>query len=80
MKIWMYFLIIVIYLIIDYIFAREFQSIVIEKGYGFIDSRKYFWYTFLFGIAGMLLVIALPNRKRERPQRFLAEDDELPDI
>lgn len=49
-------------LIINLIIASEMKTIVEEKGYS--DSRKYFWYAFLFGIAGCIIVIALPNKKQ----------------
>ena len=52
------FLIFII-LIINFFVATEFSSIAEEKGY---ESKSYFWYTFLLGIVGMLMVIALPDR------------------
>lgn len=36
----------------------EFCEIAEKKGY----SRRYFWYPFLLGITGYLLIIALPNQ------------------
>lgn len=51
-------IILIIFLIVNLFLSREFRFVASEKGY---DSPKYFWYTFLFGIYGMLLVIALPN-------------------
>ena len=41
-----------------YIFATEMHEIATMKGF---PQKKYFWFVFLFGIFGMLLVIALPN-------------------
>ena len=38
--------------------------IACQKGY---DEKKYLWWTFFFGIAGMLMVVALP------PQTVKAE-------
>ena len=46
-------------LIIDYIIAKEFEAVAIAKGY---SEQKYFWYSFLFGIVGYLLVLALPKK------------------
>ena len=46
-------------LVIGIFIALEFASIAREKGY---DDAKYFWYTFFFGVIGMLMVIALPDR------------------
>ena len=52
----------IIWLIIWFVIATEFAAIASEKGY---DDSKYLWYTFLLGIAGMLLVIALPDRTND---------------
>lgn len=52
----------VVLLIADYFIATQFSEIAEMKGY---YDRKYFWYTFLFGIAGMLMVIALPMKNKE---------------
>ena len=38
-------------------FAFEFGEISKLKGY---SERKYFWYSFIFGVVGYLIVIALP--------------------
>ncbi len=63
--------------------SNEFYSIAKEKGY---DSKKYLWWTFFLGIAGALMVVALPV-KRElikngeqdiNPGTLLS--DELPDL
>lgn len=54
-----YILILVFVLVVNVIMATEFQEIAKEKGY---PQSKYFWYVFLFGIVGCLLVIALPNK------------------
>lgn len=45
--------------------AKEFANVAKEKGY---SQKKYFWYSFLLGIIGYLLVVALPDRgkKQER--------------
>lgn len=45
-------------LVISYVLAEEFMEIASQKGY---SNRKYFWYCFLFGVAGYLIVIALPT-------------------
>ncbi len=50
---------IVVGLVICFIAALEFAAIASEKGY---DDAKYFWYPFLLGIIGMLIIIALPDR------------------
>lgn len=53
------FLAVIISLVICFFAAIEFASIAREKGY---EDSKYFWCTFLLGIIGMLMVIALPDR------------------
>lgn len=83
---------IIVVLVVDALFGSEFQKIADEKGYG--DSNKYFWYTFLFGIYGMLLVIALPdrnlkptvvvtreeNKEQDYKRQETKYEEELPDI
>lgn len=61
------FLGLLIYLFISWLIAQEFEEIALKKGY---NDKKYFWYSFLFGIAGYLMVVALPVR----------EIDETPEI
>ena len=53
-----YILCILIGLIISGIIAGKFSEIAEMKGH---EGRAYFWFTFLFGIVGMLMVIALPK-------------------
>ncbi len=47
-------------LVFEYIVASKFSEIAEMKGH---SGRTYFWYTFLFGFCGMLMVVALPNVK-----------------
>ena len=55
---WFPFLLgIVIALIIDYVIAKKFEEIAEMKGH---EGSTYFWFTFIFGLVGMLMVIALP--------------------
>ena len=49
-------------LIINYFIAREFYKAAVEKGY---PQDKYLWLPFFLGLVGYLLVIALPDRKRD---------------
>ena len=44
--------------VVAYIFATDMYEIATRKGF---PQKKYFWFVFLFGIFGMLLVIALPD-------------------
>lgn len=65
----------IISLLISYLVADEFDKIVIMKGY---PKGKYFWWCFLLGIIGWLMVIALPDRVSEKQkqadeERALAE-------
>ena len=54
----LYLLGIVIALVIDYVIARKFADIAEMKGH---EGSTYFWFTFIFGVVGMLMVVALPN-------------------
>ena len=47
------------WLAISFIIAVEFEEIAAMKGH---RSRRYFWLPFLFGVAGYLMVVALPTR------------------
>lgn len=55
----LYLMILVVALIFDYFMAKWFYEVAEAKGY---YERKYFHIAFWFGIAGYLLVIALPDR------------------
>ena len=52
-----YLLLIIVALVIDYFIAKKFEEIAEMKGH---IGSTYFWFTFLFGVAGMLMVVALP--------------------
>jgi len=56
----MIWLIIIFGIIFSIVIAAQFSNIAREKGH---SGGKYFLFTFLFGIAGMLMVVALPDRK-----------------
>ena len=58
---------------VNYLFASEFSKIAKQKGY---SDGKYYWYCFLFGIVGYLLVIALQNKNTIQNN----DVDELPEI
>ncbi len=62
-----YILSIVIVIIINYIIAKKFSDIAEIKGH---EGGTYFWFTFIFGLVGMLMVIALPNEKDVRKQEL----------
>ena len=54
--------------------AKEFRRIAAMKGH---DEARYFWWTFLVGPVGMLMVVALPNKNK--PAEAVVSD-ELPEI
>lgn len=55
---------------IHYYIASEFYLAAIRKGY---NEKKYFWIPFLFGIAGWLLIVALPVK--EYPEEEYSEEE-----
>ena len=63
-----------IILFLNYLLAREFYAIAEMKGYEY--HKKYFWYCFIFGWIGYLMVIALPNKIAVKN----SVSDELPEI
>ena len=67
---------VIIGIIVDYYVACEFQHIAMEKGF---SDRKYFWYTFLLGMIGILMIVALPDRKVNSVQ-IGRDNSELPDL
>lgn len=56
-------LIVLVYFVLAGIIAGLFSEVAREKGY---SSSEYFWACFLLGLAGWLLVIALPDRGCKR--------------
>ncbi len=48
-------------LAVNILISNEFKQIANYKGY---EEPKIFWYCFLFGLVGYLMVIALPDRER----------------
>ena len=68
------FLGIILYLCIAYFLAVQFAEAASEKGY---NSSKYLWISLLFGVAGWILVCALPDRGTCTTPTI---SDELPDL
>ena len=73
---------VIVGLIIMSIIASEARQIAAEKGF---DESKYFWYVFLFGIIGLLIVCALPDRAKPMittiPENASAvNSEELPEL
>ncbi len=56
--------ILLIDLVIHIILAVQFRKIAVMKGH---ESVKYFWFPFLFGLVGILMVVALPDRRPMLP-------------
>ena len=54
----LYILIAVVAIIINVVIASKFAEIAEMKGH---EHDTYFWFTFIFGVIGMLMVIALPD-------------------
>ena len=54
----LWIVLVVIVIVLNYYMANEFYSIAAEKGY---DDKKYFWWTFLLFPIGAAMVIALPD-------------------
>ena len=70
----LYLLGIVIALVSDYFIAKKFEEIAEMKGH---YGSTYFWYTFVFGMVGMLMVIALPAiKKEETPKQTIIKPKE----
>lgn len=61
------------------VIAAEFSSIAAEKGY---TGKKYFWFTFLVPAVGILMVIALPDRRNAMApvNNAVFESNELPEL
>ncbi len=70
----LYVLGIIIALIINVVIANKFVEIADMKGH---HGSDYFWFVFLFGIIGMLMVIALPNQKAPTAST-LSEKKDIP--
>jgi hypothetical protein len=70
-----------ILLLIDYLVSKTFREIAIMKGHSEI---KYFWFCFFLGVAGYLMVVALPTNAtvpvEVSTKIELPVDDELPEI
>ena len=61
-------------IVLWYFVAAEFRRIAAMKGH---DEARYFWWTFLLGPVGMLMVVALPQKAAAPVE---AGTDELPEI
>ncbi len=71
---------VIVEIAVAYFAAKEFELIAKDKGYA---DKKYFWWTFLAGLVGIPMVIALPNRRGGNGASLTAlpvRDDEIPEI
>lgn len=50
----------IVALVLNIIIAACFADVAREKGF---EENHYFWMCFIFGIAGYLLVVALPDKR-----------------
>lgn len=64
----------ILVIVLWYFIGKEFQRIAAMKGH---EEARYFWWTFLLGPVGMLMVVALPQ-KAAAPEEV--KPDELPEI
>lgn len=71
------FLAAIVVLVVWYFAAAEFRRIAAMKGH---DESRYFWWTFLLGIVGMMMVIALPQKVETPDASAPVISDELPEI
>ncbi len=47
-------------LLLDLVCAAKFKEIAELKGW---NGKSYFWWTFFLSVVGMMMVVALPDRK-----------------
>ena len=78
MAILLYLMLLIGLLVLNYYLAKWFSQIAEEKGF---FEKRYFWLTFFLGIAGMLMVVALPDRRSgTQAAKQLNPADEIPDL
>ena len=58
--IWGIIFFIILGFVISYLIAKNFSVFAEDKGY---DKKKYFWICFLVAPVGVLMVIAMPNKR-----------------
>ena len=61
----LYLLAIIIAIIVDWFVATKFAEIAQMKGH---EGNTYFWFTFILGIVGMLMVVALPTLEETKEE------------
>ena len=68
MSVTIWLIIILVYVLINLMFASLMNSVAVSKGY---ENSHAFILVFLFGIFGMLYVIALPDMKARQQREDL---------
>lgn len=59
-------------IIVQYFIADEMRDIAISKGC--LVPGRYFWFSFLFGLPGWIMVVALPNKTLEKKMEEICCD------
>ena len=68
---------VIVVLLISFFVSNEFYKVAVMKGY---DEGKYLWIPFFFGVAGYLLVVALPDRVAKNTKAEKNTIDEIPEL
>ena len=66
----------IVWIVLMIFVAQAFRDIAEMKGH---NAEKYFWWTLILGVFGMLMVVALPDRAAEKAAAN-APNDELPEL
>lgn len=71
-----YILLILVLIVVWYVISKKFCNIAELKGY---NGQDYFWWVFLCGIFGVLMVIALPAQTsaKSQPQHDLKKAGQM---
>lgn len=65
-------------IVLWYFVSKEFQRIAEMKGHA---EKRYFWWPFFLSVIGMMMVVALPDRRMIADQKAeTVVSDELPDL
>lgn len=62
----------VIYFVVNWAAAKQFQEIATMKGH---NGEDYFWWCFWLGLCGWAMVMALPDRRNGQAGTVLPNDD-----
>ena len=70
--VFLYIILFIALLIVNASLASRFEQIAAEKGF---SDKAYFWWCFFMGIAGYLMVVALPDRECEETSNNTGSSD-----